>query len=152
VPSGWFLIVVRVVLSDIFTIGLGKFCHSHRGDGFLGLDFKFEGVVLKDIYNFNMKKLLLSISLIFAVAQAWAVDTYNPANGQLSIPTVVVGDKLYSNVVVSISGVVAVNCGDVNSYWDTYNSSNGQLTIPAVTVGSITYNNVVNSTYNQFNS
>ena len=92
-----------------------------------------------------MKKILISISLLVSVAEAWAVDTYNPANGQLTIPTVVVGDKLYTNVVVAISGVVAVNGGAVNSYWDTYNSSNGQLTIPAVTVGSITYNNVVAS-------
>ena len=92
-----------------------------------------------------MKKFLIPIYLIFAVIQAWAVDTYNPANGQLTIPTVVVGDKLYTNVVVAISGVVAVNGGAVNSYWDTYDTSNGQLTIPAVTVGSITYNNVVAS-------
>ena len=56
-----------------------------------------------------MKKLLANILSIFVVAQAWAVDTYNPANGQLTIPTVVVGDKLYTNVVVAISGVVAVN-------------------------------------------
>ena len=92
-----------------------------------------------------MKKILTSIYFLLAVAQVWAVDTYNPANGQLTIPTVVVGDKLYTNVVVAISGVVAVNGGAVNSYWDTYNTSNGQLTIPAVTVGSITYNNVVAS-------
>ena len=77
-----------------------------------------------------MKKFLIPIYLFFAVIQAWAVDTYNPENGQLTIPTVVVGDSVYSNVVVAISGVVAVNGGAVNSYWDTYDTSNGQLTEP----------------------
>jgi hypothetical protein len=110
---------------------------------FLGGNFKFEGVVLNDIYNFDMKKVLFSIILFLSVAQVWAADTYNPANGSLTIPTVLVGDKLYTNVVVTISGVVAVNGGAQSAYWDTYNTSNGQLSIPAVTAGSTTYTNVV---------
>ena len=38
----------------------------------------------------------------FVVAQAWAVDTYNPANGQLTIPLVTVGTIDYSNVVINV--------------------------------------------------
>ena len=90
-----------------------------------------------------MKKVLFTIILFLSVAKVWAVDTYNPINGQLTIPTVLVGDKLYTNVVVSISGVVAVKGGDQTTYWDTYNTSNGQLSIPAVTAGSATYTNIV---------
>ena len=51
-PFGWFLSVELVVLNDIVAIGLSKFCHSHRGDGFSGGNFDFKDVILKDIYNF----------------------------------------------------------------------------------------------------
>ena len=49
-----------------------------------------------------MKKVLFLIILFLSVAQAWAVDTYNPANGQLTIPLVTVGTIDYSNVVTSV--------------------------------------------------
>jgi hypothetical protein len=36
-------------------------------------------------------------------------DTYNTANGQLSIPAIQVGEKAYTNVTVSVGSVVSVN-------------------------------------------
>ena len=33
-----------------------------------------------------MKKIIISISLLVSHAQGWAVDTFNPENGQLTIP------------------------------------------------------------------
>lgn len=74
----------------------------------------------KTLYNMNMKKVIFSIFMFFAVAQAWAVDTYNPANGQLTIP----------QVVVPIAN------------FDIYNPVTNILTIPSVSVSSKNYTNV----------
>ena len=89
-----------------------------------------------------MKKLLANILSIFVVAQAWAVDTYNPTNGQLTIPTVVVGDTAYSNVVVKVDQVFAVNGGDLNRDNDIFNTNNGRLNIASVKTSNVVYNNV----------
>jgi len=50
-----------------------------------------------------MKKLLIPFFLFLAITNVWAVDTYNPANGQLTIPSVQVGNTLYSNVLVQLN-------------------------------------------------
>ena len=90
-----------------------------------------------------MKKLLASILLFITVAHAWGVDTYNPENGQLTIPTVVVGPNTYTNVVVTLGTIVSIGTGAPNGFIDTYNLTTGQLSIPSVIVGSTTYSNVV---------
>ena len=90
-----------------------------------------------------MKKILISISLLVSVAEAWAVDTYNPANGQLTIPTVVVGDIAYSDVIVNVVNVLSVGSAPANGVIDFYNSSSGLLTIPSVQVENVNYYNAV---------
>ena len=96
----------------------------------------------KTLYNMNMKKVIFSIFMFFAVAQAWAVDTYNPANGQLTIPQIVVGDSIYSNVTVTVKEVLNVKGGVPIANFDIYNPVTNILTIPSVSVSSKNYTNV----------
>ena len=95
-----------------------------------------------------MKKFFISIYLFFAVAHVWAVDTYNPANGQLTIPTVQVGSATYNNVVVSVGEVIKINGGIPEGAKDSYNITTNILNIPAVLVGNTTYTNVTVSVGN----
>ena len=81
-----------------------------------------------------MKKILISISLLVSVAEARAVDTYNPANGQLNIPFVTVGDTTYTNVIVSVGKVISVGSAPGFGSNDYYDLINGQLTIPCVSL------------------
>ena len=90
-----------------------------------------------------MKKILISISLLVSFVQAWALDTYNPANGQLTIPLVQVGTTTYSNVVVTIGNVLSVGNGNSKTAIDVYDTSTGQLNISNVLVVSAIYSNVV---------
>jgi hypothetical protein len=87
-----------------------------------------------------MKKIL-AIILSTITLSAFALDKYS--NGQITIPSVVVGPTTYTNVVVTLGTVVSIGSGEPIGFVDTYNSSNGQLTIPSVQVGSTIYNNVV---------
>jgi len=90
-----------------------------------------------------MKKILLSISLIFSFAQVWASDTYNPVNGQLTIPIVRVGSTNYTNVVITVGKVLSVGTNPTPYAVDFYQAATNQLIIPIVNVGSNTFNNVV---------
>ena len=89
-----------------------------------------------------MKKIIISISLLVSHAQGWAVDTFNPENGQLTIPTVVVGDSVYSNVSVNVKEVLNVKGGRPLTNFDSYNSTENILTIPSVSVSNNSYTNV----------
>ena len=51
--------------------------------------------------------IALLLSLIYSTAQA--VDSYNPSNGQLTIPSVTVGSTTFNNVVVTIGSIVSVD-------------------------------------------
>jgi len=90
-----------------------------------------------------MKKILITFILFLAITNVWAVDTYNPANGQLTIPTVLVGDTAYSKVVVIVDQVLAVNGGALNRENDVFNMNNGQLSIASVKTSNAAYNNVI---------
>ena len=88
-------------------------------------------------------KFILVLLTFFIFKYSHAVDTYNSANGQLSIPTVFVGNTKYSNVVLSIDKVISVGQIATSSNDDYYNASTGQLTIPRAMVGNTLYTNVV---------
>ena len=90
-----------------------------------------------------MKKLLSLIFFLVVLIPAGAVDTYNPANGQLNIPFVTVGDTTYTNVIVSVGKVISVGSAPGFGSNDYYDLINGQLTIPSVSLGAETYYNVV---------
>ena len=57
-------------------------------------------MLIKSISNTILALLLLISNNVFAI------DTYNPANGQLTISAVVVGDTIYKNVVVIVNSVI----------------------------------------------
>ena len=95
-----------------------------------------------------MKKALISINLLFTVAQVWAIDTYNAANGQLTIPIVQVGSVTYNNVEVTVGEVIKINGGIPEGAKDSYNTITNILNIQAVLVGNTTYTNVTVSVGN----
>jgi uncharacterized protein (DUF2141 family) len=83
-------------------------------------------------------------ALLFLVCtcEAWGTDSYNGVD--LTIPVVTIGSATFSNMVVTVAGIVSGPTGGApNGSVDSYNPANNQLTIPAVMVGSTTYNNVI---------
>jgi hypothetical protein len=71
-------------------------------------------------------------------------DTPAYSAGQVTFPTVYVGDTAYSDVVVTISGIASAPHGTTpQSSGVVYNPLTNQLTVPAVTLGAKTYYNVV---------
>jgi hypothetical protein len=60
----------------------------------------------------------------------------------LYIPTVLAGDHLYSNVVITVAGIDSLGNGLPERSIDTYNATTQQLSIPGVAVGTKAYTNV----------
>ena len=91
-----------------------------------------------------MSRWLATVSMLLGLgAAAHATDTYNLVSQQLTIPSIQVGQTLYTNVLVHIalSQVLQVGGGNPASGADTY--VNGILTIPAVIASNgRTYTNV----------
>lgn len=87
-------------------------------------------------------KILIGLSLLVSQA-CWAVDTYDPATNQLSIPSVDVSGTTYSNVLITVANVLSVDGGDPKVSFDSYNAALNQLTIPLVAVNGLTYTNVI---------
>jgi hypothetical protein len=76
--------------------------------------------------------------------QVCGADTYNPSNRQLSIPSSVIGSATYSNMVITVGGIVSGPMGATSSgAEDSYDPGSNQLTIQSVTVGPATYHNVI---------
>jgi hypothetical protein len=83
-------------------------------------------------------------ALLFLVCtcEAWGTDSYNGVD--LTIPAVTVGNATFSNMVVTVAGIVSGPSGGAPSgNADSYNPANNELTIPSVTVGANTFNNVI---------
>jgi hypothetical protein len=89
-----------------------------------------------------MKRYLSLIIFLFCNL-ANAIDSYNPASGQLTIPQVAVGVTVYNNVVVTIKSVVSMNSTMALINYDTYIPALNQLWIPSVTDGTTKYSNVI---------
>jgi hypothetical protein len=58
-----------------------------------------------------MKKSLILISMI--ACNAFAIDTYNASNGQLTIPSVNVSGVTYNNVVITVGSILSVGASSV---------------------------------------
>ena len=102
----------------------------------------------------------ISISLLFSpmiasllialivMPKAFAVDTYDATTGQLSIPSVIVDNLKYEDVVVTIAGVVSVGTAiplsDISPSIrpDTFDLKRSELIIPAAIVGDTVYQNI----------
>jgi uncharacterized repeat protein (TIGR03803 family) len=77
-------------------------------------------------------------------AFAGAPDIYNPANHQLTIPSIVIGSVTYNDLVVTVGSIVGAPYGSAGSnIGDTFTANNQQLRIAEVMVGSTTYWNPV---------
>jgi hypothetical protein len=71
-------------------------------------------------------------------------DSYNESTRRLTIPTLAIGSATYSNVVVTVAGIVSGPSGSTpNGAVDSYDPETAQLTVQTVTVGPNTYHNVV---------
>ena len=89
----------------------------------------------------SMKTGLLMLACAGA---AYATDSYNPSNKQLTMPSVAIGSATYSNMVVTVGGILFGPSGTTaNGPVDVYNPQNNQLTVQNVTLGAATYHNVV---------
>ena len=90
------------------------------------------------------RALLATLLVLTCATEAHSADSYNPANKQLTISTVIIGSASYSDVVIAVGSILSGPTGaSPDGNQDTYNPSNGELTVQSVTVGSSHYFNVV---------
>jgi hypothetical protein len=75
----------------------------------------------------------------------WAFGgRYDPATGVLTAQGLTLGAALYTNMQVTVSGIVSGPTGTFGNGWFTsYDTASGQLTVPFVDVGDARYYNVV---------
>lgn len=88
------------------------------------------------------RTLATILAVLLGTTTAWAVDTYNAANNQLTIPLVGAFGNIYRNVVVTVGDVISVDGGSNNGLIDSYSESTNQLFVPSVDVNGTTYTNV----------
>ncbi len=97
------------------------------------------------MFNPDAGKRLLGALSITAILVAWSVrasgaDTYS--GGQLTIPSLAIGNAIYSDVIVDISAVLGGPAGTAPAgSIDSYNPLTGQLSAQAVTLGATTVYN-----------
>lgn len=58
--------------------------------------------------NCSIKKILIAFSLLVQLHTCLAIDVYNAATNQLTIPSVDVSGTIYNNVVVTVGSVVSI--------------------------------------------
>jgi len=88
-------------------------------------------------------KILLSFITCIYITNTLASDNYDSSNSQLNIPSVLVGNTTYNNVVIKVSSVISVGNSPALNLIDVYNPETNQLYIPSVNAGNTTYYNVV---------
>lgn len=91
----------------------------------------------------NNIRFFWALLLVMAQLPADAADRYNAQSNQLSIAQVAVGQTVYSDVVITVGQVLAVNQGAASGAMDVYDAKRNQLTIPSVFVGDTQYTNVL---------
>lgn len=99
-------------------------------------------MVLRFTTHAFRKFLVTGTVLVSLAAPALAIDAYDGATGQLTIPVVRAYGNLYRDVVVEIGEVVSVKGGAVLDPVDRYDADTNQLFIPAVRAMGQTYTNV----------
>jgi hypothetical protein len=92
--------------------------------------------------------MLIRIGFVIACLLAtWSAkaggDIYEKTTGQIKIPAVVVGSTVYTNVVVLLANVLAVDQGPPYGTCDSFDLATNQLTIPVVQAGNVSYSNVL---------
>ena len=97
-----------------------------------------------------LQKIVFSFLLLIGF-NAYALDAYNPINNQLTIPTVIVGNTAYKDVVITVGSIVSLGGSSQDSKYpakstavfDSYDIQKKQLSIPNVTAYGSTYYDVV---------
>ncbi|HTQ99996.1 MAG TPA: hypothetical protein VMH83_08400 [Candidatus Acidoferrum sp.] len=92
----------------------------------------------------SINALLQCALASLSVSSAWATDSYNPANNQLTIPSVSAAGTTYYNVVITVGTILgATQGGTPKGTVDSYDAALNQLSIPSVTVNGVTYTNAL---------
>jgi hypothetical protein len=89
----------------------------------------------------HARSVIAALLLLPCATDGFAADTYSA--GQLSIPSLSIGNGVYSDVVVTPGSILGVAGGAPNGARDNYNPFDTQLTIPDVTVGTHSYANAL---------
>lgn len=97
-----------------------------------------------------LSKLLYAFTLMVCTT-GYAADSFDPATQLLTISSVVVGDKIYSNVKIEVGGVISVGGNSTDGVSvapsanaiDTFDIATGHLSIASVSALGQTYYNVV---------
>ena len=95
-------------------------------------------MLFKKISKIN--QVLIVVLFVLLSSQSHALDSYE--NGVLSIPRVVVGDNVYSNVKITVKEILSIKGGKPVADFDIFNASKNQLLIPEVTYAGKKYFNV----------
>ena len=91
-----------------------------------------------------VRSLIATTALLVGTPAAFATDVYNPANRQVSVPTLTVGNATFTNAVLTVGTIVTQPSGtSAKGTRDSYDPATGYLTVPAVTVGGSTFFNAV---------
>ena len=90
----------------------------------------------------SIRTAAVALLLIAGTQAARAADTYDGA--RLTIPTVTIGAATYTNMVVTVGGIVSGPGGSSpNGDIDSYDPQSHQLTVPSVTYAGKPYYNLV---------
>ena len=85
----------------------------------------------------HARSLISALLLMVGAVQAHGSDTYDPATKQVTIPSIIIGNATYSNMVVTVGKIVSGPTGSApTSTGDFFNPANNQLAIPVVTYGA----------------
>jgi hypothetical protein len=87
-----------------------------------------------------LTELLLAVLCSIVSVSAYGIDAYDGT--YLTIPSVLVGDTLYSNVVATVGGVIRVDGGIPTANYDVYDPATNQLAIQSVTAYGASFTNV----------
>lgn len=94
---------------------------------------------------------IIAIWLLFITSNSFAAVTYNPTNNQLIISSVVVGENIYKNVVITINSIISIGGSNQDAIYpakpsttaETYDPYTNQLTIPNVSAYGFVYYDVI---------
>ncbi len=96
------------------------------------------------LFGYRARAVSSALLLLSMAAQAHATDSYNPATRVLTIPTLAIGSATYSNVILTVAGIVTLPSGTAaNGSADRYDPASGHLTVQSVSFNNNTYYNVV---------
>lgn len=89
----------------------------------------------------------LVLMLFTWIHTSYAADTYNPANNQLSIPSVQVGSTTYNNVVVTVGNILSIGSSSNQSTYIRIQTNVGSMDFQLFPVNApLTVQNFLNYT------